>query len=548
MTDRPPSSNAEIDRLSAIIATQQAIAVQGQDFDAVMRLITERSQTLTRADGAVIELAEGDEMVYRYASGTAEASLGMRLNRDGSISGLSIMTGEILLCHDSEVDDRVDREACRRVGCRSLIVVPLRHEQTLVGVLKVMAGTSAAFDAHDLNTLQLMAGFIGTAMHRAQTARLQQSLLQQLRTQQDLMQRIIDHTPLAMAFIDCELTYRWNNPAHSRLIGAPSERLIGRSIAEQQPTLPAQFGDIYRRVLESSETVVLEDQPVILTYDGIPTQRYVDLSYVPTRDAQGDLEGFIALAADVTERVERERFQAERIAALQESDRLKDQFISMVSHELRTPLTSLRGSLGLLASGRMGTLPDQGQQMIQMAHNNCERLMRLVNDILDIAQIQAGKFRIQTEACDARTLAQEAVEAMQGMANKAKVRLVTKAPSLPLRADPGRIIQALSNLLSNAIKFSPVEALIQVTLTRVDQGVRFVVTDQGPGIPADQQDLIFERFEQVDSSDTRARGGTGLGLPICRSIIRAHGGQIGVENLPEGGSAFWFTLPAADAA
>jgi signal transduction histidine kinase len=215
----------------------------------------------------------------------------------------------------------------------------------------------------------------------------------------------------------------------------------------------------------------------------------------------------------------------------------------VVSHELRTPLTSIRGALGLLASGLIGSLPEKGQRMLEIAVNNADRLIRLINDILDIERMQSGKVTMQRQVCDAAALMTQAADEMRAMAEKAEVALLVSPQSVRLWADPDRIVQTLTNLLSNAIKFSPAGGTVWVNVAQQGEEAIFTIRDQGQGIPADKVETIFERFQQVDASDSRKKGGTGLGLAICRSIVRQHGGRIWVESTLGQGSTFFVALP-----
>lgn len=233
-------------------------------------------------------------------------------------------------------------------------------------------------------------------------------------------------------------------------------------------------------------------------------------------------------------------------------EQMKDEFLSIASHELRTPLTSIRGSLGLLATGRLGTLSEQGQRMLQVALNNTERLHRLINDILDLERIESGKIEMVKQVCSANQLISQAAEAMQAMAEEANIFLVLECndqplsvnlPTLEVWADPDQILQTLTNLINNAIKFSDSKTSIWIGIVSQEQNTLFYVKDQGRGIPSDHIETIFERFRQVDASDSRKKGGTGLGLPICREIIKRHNGKIWVESLLGEGSTFYFTLP-----
>ncbi len=248
----------------------------------------------------------------------------------------------------------------------------------------------------------------------------------------------------------------------------------------------------------------------------------------------------------------------------QSVETLKDEFIGIVSHELRTPLTSMQGALGLLAMGLMDDEPEQMKQMIEIASIETERLVRLVNNILDLDKLDAQSNSLEQEWCDANTLIQRAIDVMTGSAAAAGVDLVLECPSLEIWVAPDRIVQTLTNLLGNAMKFSPPNSSVSIEVTEIDEPlsdrtarfdsvrqapttltrqIRFAIKDCGRGIPADKLETIFNRFQQVDSSDSRDKGGTGLGLAICKSIVEQHQGKIWVESDWGRGSTFFFTLP-----
>jgi signal transduction histidine kinase len=225
-------------------------------------------------------------------------------------------------------------------------------------------------------------------------------------------------------------------------------------------------------------------------------------------------------------------------------EKLRNQFVAIVSHELRTPLTSIRGALGLVASGRFGSLPDGSQEMLDIAVRNIARLGRLLDDVLDLERMESGTLTLAKQPDSARGLADQAAKAMRPMAEQARLRLEVTGPDATVFADPGRVVQALTNLLGNAIKFSPPGATVWVTAEPRRDEVLFHVRDQGRGIPPDKLEAIFGRFQQVDSSDARDKGGSGLGLAICRSIIEQHGGRIWAESTAGQGSTLSFTLPS----
>ncbi|HEY9631207.1 MAG TPA: PAS domain S-box protein [Coleofasciculaceae cyanobacterium] len=229
-------------------------------------------------------------------------------------------------------------------------------------------------------------------------------------------------------------------------------------------------------------------------------------------------------------------------------EQLKDELVSLVSHELRTPLTSIRTSLGLLASGLLSHQPEQSQNMLDIALESTNRLVRLVSNILDLERLQSGsldsdKGAIAQQRCNVADLMMQAANGIQPMTDKNHINLSITPLSVQIWADPDRIIQAFTNLLDNAIKFSAPNSTVFLTAELTPTEVLFGVKDQGRGIPADKLGVVFERFQQIDSSDSRLYGGSGLGLAICRSIVEQHGGRIWVESELGKGSHFYFTLP-----
>ena len=229
-------------------------------------------------------------------------------------------------------------------------------------------------------------------------------------------------------------------------------------------------------------------------------------------------------------------------------DRMKDEFISTVSHELRTPLTSLRAALGLITGGSLNDRPEKLRQMLDIATGNTDRLVRLVNDILELERIGSGKAELHYTMCSADDLFRRAAGLQQTGASKAQLRITFNSQGVNVWADPDRVLQTLTNLISNAIKFSPANTEIHLRARRIDANeAEIQVRDQGRGIPEDKLESIFERFHQVDASDSRTMGGTGLGLAICRSIVSQHGGRIWATSIVGKGSTFHFTLPTRPA-
>jgi len=329
------------------------------------------------------------------------------------------------------------------------------------------------------------------------------------------------------------------NPAATQMLGYKKEELLGRNLHElihhtrADGTYFPYSDSPIRKSLTQLDTIRVSDE-VFWRKDG--TSFPVEYVARPQIDSTaGDSGSAIAVGVVVafTDTTER--------SAL---DRMKDEFISTVSHELRTPLTSIRGSLGLLAGGALATRPDKSQQMLEIAINNTDRLVRLVNDILDLERISSGKSELHSTMCSAEDLLRRAAGLQQTRTPKPNTRIFFAANGVTVWADPDRILQTLDNLISNAIKFSAPGGEIHLTARNLDEHEAIIeVRDQGCGIPSDKLEHIFDRFRQGDASDSRSLGGTGLGLAICRSIITHHGGRIWATSTPGQGTIFHFTLP-----
>ena len=245
-------------------------------------------------------------------------------------------------------------------------------------------------------------------------------------------------------------------------------------------------------------------------------------------------EGYVTIYRDITER--------------RRLDQMQREFISTVSHELRTPLTSIYGSLGLIKRGLETGSPDGVEQLADIAHKNGERLVSLVNDILDMDRVNAGKMEFKMAAVSVAALVDEAIALNAGLCEQYDVTFAVEGEDsgAMVDGDTGRLVQVLTNLLANAAKYSPPAAAVEIKIERKEPAVRVTVRDHGPGIPKAHRESIFERFSRVAATDSRAVPGTGLGLYISKAVIDQHGGVIGIDPAPGGGSAFYFELPLLD--
>ncbi|TDX99667.1 PAS domain S-box-containing protein [Thiohalophilus thiocyanatoxydans] len=334
------------------------------------------------------------------------------------------------------------------------------------------------------------------------------------------------------------------NNAAERTLGYAASEVIGR----HNPMLFHDPREIALRAHELSEELETDIEPgfeafIALARRGIPDEQEwtylcrdgsrvpVLLSITEMTDAHGNSIGFLGIGVDITER--------KRI------ERLRDEFVSTVSHELRTPLTSIRGSLGLL-SGNLGEqLPEQALSLIDIASRNAERLLHLINDILDINKIESGEMAFDYQPLRVSGFLQQAVENNLAYARPFDVDLVLAdtLPDVELFADEHRLMQVMNNLLSNAVKFSPAHSRVEIDANIQQHFVRISVTDHGKGIAEEFHQKVFDRFGQADASDSRNTGGTGLGLSIARAIVEQHGGQINFVSQPGIGTTFYFDMP-----
>ncbi|XHX75926.1 MAG: PAS domain S-box protein [Stenomitos frigidus ULC029] len=345
---------------------------------------------------------------------------------------------------------------------------------------------------------------------------------------------LLDNVQLVVIGLDIHGNVEYANPFFLTLTGYQLKEVLGKSWFDNFLTpgqrLPTKA--VFRAVLEHNSPTPYQNP--ILTKAG--EERIIAWSNTTLRDVAGRSIGTISIGEDITERRKIERMKAE--------------FISVVSHELRTPLTSMQAALSLLSEKIIDPTSKEGEATIQIATEGTDRLVRLVSDILDLERLESGKVRLEKHLCNAGDLVETAMAQMQEMAKPAEITLKARPYAYQVEADSDRLLQVLTNLLSNAIKFSPNRSVIQLAvelkLAEETPHLLFTVCDEGRGIPADNLESIFDRFHQVDASDSREKGGTGLGLAICRSIVQQHGGKIWAESTMGKGSTFYFTIPMTD--
>jgi signal transduction histidine kinase/DNA-binding response OmpR family regulator len=371
-----------------------------------------------------------------------------------------------------------------------------------------------------------------------------------LQDHEALLKAIMDGGGHAMYTIDEKFILTSFNRAAERITGYDASHFVGKHALELMEDVfdkkelqnrARQLSQKYGRPVSGTEIFILplegrdyyEQEWTVISKDGKRVPISITISVL--RNNEGGIHGYLGIGQDITER--------------KEVDKVKNEFISTVSHELRTPLTSIRGALGLIAGGAAGALPEKAAELAAIAYKNSERLVLIINDILDIEKIESGLLSIHAIPVNVAEKLRNSISANQGYGDKYKVSFVIKQvpQDALILADPDRFMQIMANLLSNAAKFSPPGSEVWVGAEFQEGSVCFSVRDSGPGIPEEFRSRIFQKFAQVDNSNTGHCEGTGLGLSIAKKLVEAMGGAIRYETEMGKGTTFFFNLPLAHA-
>ncbi|MEZ4639481.1 MAG: ATP-binding protein [Caldilineaceae bacterium] len=341
---------------------------------------------------------------------------------------------------------------------------------------------------------------------------------------------IADGVVEALALISPDQRVLAVNRRFGELFGAPPERVVGQHLDDTRTLYEQVFEDadaLYEAsVITSSDAQQSYTRQIVQKW---PQYREL-LHYSAPVHSEDEFLGRLFVFRDVTQE--------------REVDRLKDEFVSMVSHELRTPLTSIKGFTEMVLDGDAGEINEEVADYLGTVHSNADRLVALVNDLLDLSRIESGRVQIKLEAVDLAEIVALVVRTMQPKLDEKQQQLAVHIePGVAVTGDGDKLIQVLTNYVSNAHKYSPVGSAIEVTVRRQDDFAHVAVTDNGHGIAPEDQAMLFTRFYRVDNSMTREVGGTGLGLSIVKQLIELQGGEVGVRSALGEGSTFWFTVP-----
>ena len=518
-------------RLALQLAVSQIVGENTTVESASMRIL--EALCLSQGWDVAIEwVVDADQTHLEFGTAWGSPGRGTEALIQGSM-GLTLGGSElperawkdgrtIWLTDLSAVPESPRTQAARDQDMVSGWAIPVRAGSRVLAVLEFYSHFRLREDREAMAAVETAAASLGQLLARSQ----ERGRADELSRQQEIL---LDSVTDGICGLDRNGRVSFANLAAARLLGALADTLIGKGAHEilhgSAPADRACDEDCpLRRTAVAPGSSSGEDN--IFRADGgsFPAEYVV----TPIR-GQGRFLGSVLTFRDISQRY-----------AL---DQLKDEFISTVSHELRTPLTSIRGALGLLNSGMLGETNEKASSLLRIALTNSDRLVRLINDILDLERIQSGREPLNFRSVQLGDVVRQAIEDMQPMAESTGVKLIHDATQVEVAADPDRLLQVITNLLSNAVKFSPPNSPVSVMLRPGVTGVILSVIDHGRGIPADKLESIFGRFQQVDASDSRQKGGTGLGLAICRTIVMQHSGRIWAERNPVRGSTFRVFLP-----
>ncbi|KYC35682.1 PAS domain S-box protein [Scytonema hofmannii PCC 7110] len=564
----------------ATVAKLGQSALSGTDLSSLMKeAVALVVENLEVEYCKILELLpEENAMVLRAGVGWNQELVGKAIiSPENSGAGYTLLVQQPVIVEDLRTETRFNSSfLLQEHGIISGLSVPIPKRNSFYGVIAAYACKTQTFTQDDIHFVQSVANVLSAAIERQNTEevlrkakdelelrvaertaeliraneQLQSELNERHRTQEELRNSqarfagIVSIADDAIICIDGNQCMTLFNLSAEKIFGYSAEEALGQPLDILLPmrytNVHSQYVSDFGRSAKVSRRMGERREIYGRRKDGSEFPAEASISKLMLKDETI----YTVYLQDVSDR--------------KQVEKMKDEFVSVVSHELRTPLTSIHGSLGMLASNLIKPESEQGKRLLQIAVESTERLVRLINDVLDIERIESGKVKMEKQTCNVSELIKEAVNVIQPLADKAEVTLSVSSINLNVWADLDRIVQTITNLLSNAIKFSTPGSTVWVgaemrnghgtigngeILSPSSPQVLFTVKDTGRGIPSDKLDSIFERFQQVDSSDSRNHEGTGLGLAICRSIVQQHGGHIWVESTLSEGASFYFTLP-----
>ena len=521
--------------LAALLAIAET-ATQSLDTEKILKDTLDKSLEILGFDLAFIRMLDPatGNLVVRIARGLYSpeflASVVPVDSARRNVASIIFETREPYIAPDIRKDLRFKNRTMVQAGLISAVWVPVMSKKRVIGVLVVGSKRLHRFSKKQIHLLMAFGSQLGVALENAQ-------LYDEVSKGKAYIENLVENA--GDAIISTNMKDRiltWNRGAEV-IFGYSKEEVTGKDMAILLlEGRSKELEEIRNKVQLAGLIRNLEVRRK--RKDGAIIDAALAVS--PIKDKDDNVIAFLYLAKDITEK---QRYQQR----LKELDKMKSDFVSNVSHELRTPLTAVKGSVDNMLDGLTGPLNEKQSRYLTRIKSNADRLTRLINDILDLSRIEAGKIDLKPAVLPLVTLAKEVAEGLRPVAVDKLISLEVASPDANATAwaDRDKVIQVLVNLIGNAVKFTPTHGKVSVTVERNgDAWVQTSVADTGPGIPLEEANRIFDKFYQIAQVGKQKARGTGLGLAISKALVEMHGGRIWVESEVDRGSTFFFTLPA----
>jgi len=522
--------------LASLLAVADT-ATQSLDIGKVLNDALEKSLEILGFDVGFIRVLEPESktMVVRAVRGLRSpeflAYATPIASERRNVSRIVFETKEPYVTPDIRKNPLYKNRVMQREGVISTAAAPVMSKSRVLGVIVVGSRKFHRFAKREIHLLKAFGAQLGAALENAQ-------LYEEVHRGKAYIENLVENAGDGIISTDGEdRILTWNRGAEV-IFGYSKDEVVGQSLKLLLP--PHRANELEEiRIKVQLQGVIRNLEVRRQRKDGVMID--VALAVSPIGDNTGNVSGFLHLAKDITEKKRYEH-------RLRDLDRLKSDFVSNVSHELRTPLTAIKGSADNMLDGITGPLNEKQVRYLTRMKSNADRLTRLINDLLDLSRIEAGKIDLKPAHLPLVNLAQEVAESIRPVASDKLISLEVASPDAGATAwaDRDKVVQVLTNLIGNAVKFTPPHGQVRVSIQRNGAGwTEISVTDTGPGIPQEEAGKIFDKFYQVAQAGKQNSGGTGLGLAISKVLVEMHGGKIWVESETGRGSTFAFTLPAA---
>jgi PAS domain S-box-containing protein len=521
--------------LPALLAVAE-VATQSLDIEKILHDTLDKAIELLGFDLGFIRTLDPEKknMLVRVAKGlrspeflTGVAPIGSERR---NVSKIVFETKEPYICTDIRKNPIYKNRSMEREGVISTAAAPVMSKNRVLGIIVVGSRWLHRFRKREIELLMAFGSQLGAALENAE-------LYQDVTKSKAYIENLVENA--ADLIITTDLDDRiltWNRGA-AVLFGYGKDEVIGKHLSILLP--PERFHELEEMRAKVEISGGLRDIEVrSKRKDG--AMIYLSLSVSPIRDVEGKIVGFLRIAKDITEKKRYER-------RLKDLDKMKSDFVSNVSHELKTPLTSIKGSVDNMLDGLTGALNEKQIRYLARIKSNTDRLSRLINDLLDLSRIEAGRVEVRRASLLLTALAEEVAEHLKQLAAEKLIRIEVPPPDpqMTVWADRDKVTQVLMNLIGNAVKFTPQDGKVTVAIEKNGNDyIQISIADNGPGIRPEEADKIFSKFYQVANVDKQKPQGSGLGLAISKALVEMHGGKIWVESKLGRGSTFYFTLPA----